>query len=207
MYFHYIFIYPFMHWWAASSLVPYQLLWAVKNVQVSLVCWFRTLRVNDQEFSSWVICYFYFFFLIFFIHVSVSVCHVCVGAQGGQKRALNPLELRLKLIVSHPAWMLGNKLKVLWKEQQMLLIADPYLTPHPHPTQYVCNFMCVAFVTAGKHANTRVKVRTTFGSLFSYFHCVGPEVELRLSGLAASVFTHCWRIILPALKLILLYAY
>lgn len=68
---------PFMHWWAASSLVPYQLLWAVKNVQVSLVCWFRTLRENDQEFSSWVICYFYFFFLNFFFVLFMCLCE-CV---------------------------------------------------------------------------------------------------------------------------------
>lgn len=79
----------------------------------------------------------------------MSVCHVFVGAQGGQKRALNPLELRLKLIVSHPAWVLGNKLQVLWKEQQVLLIAEPYLSPAPTPPSvcvwggYVCVILCV----------------------------------------------------------------
>jgi hypothetical protein len=37
------------------------------------------------------------------VPVSVCIpCHTCVDAYGGQKRAADPLELKLEVIVSHP---------------------------------------------------------------------------------------------------------
>lgn len=41
----------------------------------------------------------------------MSLCryvHVHVSA-GGQKRPSDPLELQLQVIITHPAWRLGNK--------------------------------------------------------------------------------------------------
>lgn len=37
----------------------------------------------------------------------VCVCHLCVGAQAGQKRALDFVELKLQMVASHPTGVLG----------------------------------------------------------------------------------------------------
>lgn len=37
--------------------------------------------------------------------------HATTGASGGQKRVLDPLELKLQGVVSHLMWVLGTKLK------------------------------------------------------------------------------------------------
>lgn len=38
------------------------------------------------------------------------MCQMCTGAHGGEKRALDPLELESQAVVSHPTWMLKTKL-------------------------------------------------------------------------------------------------
>lgn len=45
----------------------------------------------------------------------VSVCefvHMGVDAQGGQKGALDPLELKIQAVVSLLTWVLGNTLEL-----------------------------------------------------------------------------------------------
>lgn len=37
--------------------------------------------------------------------------HTSVGAQGVQERVLVPLDLELQVVVTHPTWALGTKLK------------------------------------------------------------------------------------------------
>jgi hypothetical protein len=37
--------------------------------------------------------------------------HVCLGAHGVQKRASDPLDVELQVVVSHPVWMLGSELR------------------------------------------------------------------------------------------------
>lgn len=50
-------------------------------------------------------------FLIMCVSVSVwEYVHVSAGAQGGQKRSLDLLELEAQVVVSCPTWVLGTKL-------------------------------------------------------------------------------------------------
>lgn len=56
-------------------------------------------------------------FVFLFIHRS---------GHGGQKRALDSLELELKVVVSGLTWVLGTKLGPL-QEQQIFLIIEPSL--------------------------------------------------------------------------------
>lgn len=46
------------------------------------------------------LCIFKICFFILCICVCMSICHICVGSCGGQKRALDSLELKLQFIVS-----------------------------------------------------------------------------------------------------------
>lgn len=48
------------------------------------------------------------------------------GTHGCQKRALDPLKMQLQVAVSHPRWVLGNR---ILQEQQVLLTAEP--SPQP----------------------------------------------------------------------------
>ena len=49
-----------------------------------------------------------------------------VGAHGGQKKVLDPLELELHVVVSCVTWVIGNTLQ----EQCVFLRAVPSLQPH-----------------------------------------------------------------------------
>ena len=37
------------------------------------------------------------------------VCHVYAGTYTGQKKASDPLELELQVVMSHPTWVLGTE--------------------------------------------------------------------------------------------------
>jgi hypothetical protein len=39
----------------------------------------------------------------------VNVCHMYMGARGSKKRALEPLELYLKVVVGCLKWVIGTK--------------------------------------------------------------------------------------------------
>ena len=44
------------------------------------------------------------------MYIRVCLCYVngmCEGTYGGQKRALEPLELELQVVVSYLTWVLG----------------------------------------------------------------------------------------------------
>ena len=44
-----------------------------------------------------------FIYVDIYMHVFMCrcVCHMCVGAQGGQRKVLDPLQLELQMIVRH----------------------------------------------------------------------------------------------------------
>jgi hypothetical protein len=44
--------------------------------------------------------------------ITLCICHMCVGAQEGQRRAFALLELELQAVVSRETWVLGTKLRV-----------------------------------------------------------------------------------------------
>lgn len=50
-------------------------------------------------------------FIFIFMHMYLSVCHMCVDASGDQKRVSDFLGLELQVIVSHLAWVLGTELE------------------------------------------------------------------------------------------------
>lgn len=71
--------------------------------------------------------------------------HVSAGARGGQKMALEPLQLEVWALESLPTWELG-----LLQEQRALLASDHLSSPlinTSHIRRLHCNFMMnVGFV-------------------------------------------------------------
>lgn len=70
------------------------------------------------------------------IHVNVCtcmpVCSMCVYDQKGQKKASNPLELKLQAVVSCLTWVLGAEIES--SEEWEAWTAEPSLRPHPQKT-------------------------------------------------------------------------
>lgn len=68
-------------------------------------------------------------FFLKFMCISVIVCCVYVGAHGGQKEALNPLELDYKQLwaTKHGFWEPNSNLEEQWVSA--LLTANPSLQP------------------------------------------------------------------------------
>lgn len=65
------------------------------------------------------------------LYVSVWVCTgVSAGTLRGQKRALDPLELELQVVRSHPTWVLGTK---LWKNSVCAQLLSCLSRPSKHP--------------------------------------------------------------------------
>lgn len=56
------------------------------------------------------------------VHERVHV-HICVGAKGGQRRASDPLELKIEEVVSHLIWYYDSNPSA----PEVLLIAVPPL--------------------------------------------------------------------------------
>lgn len=52
----------------------------------------------------------------------MDVCHMCVGACQGQRKASGPLELELSVAVSHPMWVMGAE---LWSSERATSILNP----------------------------------------------------------------------------------
>lgn len=55
--------------------------------------------------------------IIIFFHFKDFIFHlcVCVSALRYQKRVLDPLQLKLQMVVSLSLWVLGTEVWVLWK--------------------------------------------------------------------------------------------
>lgn len=79
---------------------------------------------------AWVMVMMVIYFIYVHMCVCVSVCHVCVGATRGQKRASAPLEPEYHVVVRHPTWVLGTKPGFL-EEQQVPLTSGPPISPFP----------------------------------------------------------------------------
>lgn len=52
-----------------------------------------------------------------------------VGAQGVQERVLVPLDLELQVVVIHPAWVLGTKLKSSGRAAAFLMAEPSFQSP------------------------------------------------------------------------------
>lgn len=64
-----------------------------------------------------------------YVYVCVCVCEEMLyrsaGAQRGQKRAVDALELELLVVVSHPTWVLGIELQPSAKAAQTFRPSPP----------------------------------------------------------------------------------
>lgn len=66
------------------------------------------------------------------VHTHVYVCVCECSAQGGQKRALNPLQQELQIIVSHPVWVLERELRFSGRSVHSLKGRAGSAAPAPH---------------------------------------------------------------------------
>lgn len=49
--------------------------------------------------------------------VCIGVCYISAGVFGGQKKLLDPLEVELLVVVSHPVWLLATLSESLLEKQ------------------------------------------------------------------------------------------
>lgn len=65
--------------------------------------------------------------------------HMCADVCGSQKKGLDPLDLEIQVVVSHPMWFREPNSSL--KEQQVILTAEPYFYP-PFPL-FITQDLCV----------------------------------------------------------------
>lgn len=84
--------------------------------------------------------------------------HTSVGAQGVQERVLVPLDLELQVVVTHPTWALGTKLKSSGGAAVFLMAEPSFQSPRTliyikwcelscrvRILPYALNYLCITY--------------------------------------------------------------
>lgn len=74
------------------------------------------------------------------------VCHMCVGAQGSQKRVHDPLELQLQVGLSHWIWLLRTKFESSTRAASILYHSSLSPTFFLMILNYACTYIYICMV-------------------------------------------------------------